>query len=89
MSNVKVFTPIVQLKVDNDKSANEVCQKIFGALATEEDSISLFCIIHRKDGETTFHSSDTDMAKVLFNLEQFKHDLLSGRYNVEPGTILI
>lgn len=80
MSNTVVQLDVpVKLEVDNDKSANELCRAIFSSLSVEFDSLSMFCIVQRKD-EVTFHSSKMNIAEVLYQLEKFKHDLLSGRY---------
>ncbi len=78
--DVAVFIPQPKLVVDNDELANERCRGVLDALSKETDSISLFCIIKRSSGQTTFHSSHTSIANMLLELERFKHDLLSGRY---------
>jgi len=73
---------VPSIVVDTDKSANEYVRAIFKVLSEETDSTSMFCIIRRTDG-VTFHSSEMSIAKVLLELERFKHDLLSGRYGEE------
>lgn len=77
MSNVTPITP--KLIVDNTQSSIERVSEVYSAMSQDKQIQDTIIIAFRTDMTITYHTTILNPADVLYALEMFKMDLLSGR----------
>lgn len=83
MSNIRVLEPKLYVAIDNEKEQREYCANVLANIAVEKQAINMFSILLLPNGVTHFHTTIPHTADVIYLLEQFKYDLLSGKYDVK------